>query len=238
MISFVTCVKLMGGYETYAVRLKEYIESITTQCSVPYEIIVIEDINNKNTSFISEYFLPEYFKERNVIHIKYNAIYPNPYNYNMIEAFTKNVGIYKAKYDFICVTNCDITFDPTFFTFLPTIRPNMFYRFIQYEKDEAGNETCINPALKDKSQWTLYHIARKSGDIMLMDKANWYKIKGYPENTVWVHSDLIVCKVINNNRIPIEIPSYVKIYTLPQVRNYSEQPHELQKTTEYFNVCN
>ena len=76
MISFVTCVKLMGGYETYAIRLKEYIESITTQCSVPYEIIVVEDINNKNTSFISGYFLPEYFKERNVIHIEYNAIYP------------------------------------------------------------------------------------------------------------------------------------------------------------------
>jgi hypothetical protein len=228
----------MGGYETYAIQLKNYIESITTQCSVPYEIIVVEDINHKNTSFICQHFSPDYFKERNVIHIEYNATYPNPHNYNMIEAFTKNVGIYTAKYNYICVTNCDITFDATFFAFLPTIRPSTFYRFIQYEKDEAGNETCINPALRDKSQWTLYHIARKSGDIMLLDKANWYKIKGYPENTVWVHSDLIVCKVINNNRIPIEIPSHVKIYTLPQVRNYSEQPYELQKTMEYFDVCN
>ena len=118
MISFVTCVKLMGGYETYADRLKEYIESIYTYCTVPYEIIVVEDVNNKNTSFISNYFSPEYFKEQNVIHIQYNAIYPNPHNYNMIEAFTKNVGIYKAKYDFICVTNCDITFDLSFFNLL------------------------------------------------------------------------------------------------------------------------
>jgi galactose mutarotase-like enzyme len=42
-------------------------------------------------------------------------------------------------------------------------------------------------------------------------------------------------KVINNNHIPIEIPSYVKIYTLPQERNYSEQPYELQKTLRYVN---
>jgi hypothetical protein len=238
MISFVTCVKLMGGYETYAERLKDYIESIYTQCTIPYEIIVVEDINTKNTKLIRDCFSNNYFKDRNVIHIEYIASYPNPHQYNMIEAFTKNVGIYDAKYNFICVTNCDITFDSTFFTFLPTIQPNIFYRFIQYEKDETGKETCINPALKDKTQWTLYHIARKSGDIMLMDKQNWHKIKGYPENTVWVHSDLIVCKVVNNNKIPIEIPPNVKIYTLPQERNYTEQPYELQKTLEYFNVCN
>jgi len=238
MISFVTSIKLMGNYENYHERLRDYIESICTQCTILYEIIVVEDINEKNTKFVRDYFSEEYFKNCNVIHVEYNVTYPNPHHYNMIEAFAKNVGIYKATYDHICVTNCDITFDSTFFTFLPTIRPNIFYRFIQYEKDEAGNEKCINPALKNKSQWTLYHIARKSGDIMLMDKANWYKIKGYPENTVWVHSDLIVCKVINNNHIPIEIPSDVKIYTLPQERNYSEQPYELQKTMEYFDVCN
>jgi hypothetical protein len=228
----------MLGYENYDERLHEYIESIYNQCTVPYEIIIVEDINNKNIKFVNNCFSPDYFKERNVIHIEYNSVYPNPHNYNMIEAFTKNVGMYKAKYEFICITNCDITFDLSFFNFIPTICPNIFYRFIQYEKDEEGNETCINPVLKDKSQWTLYHIARKSGDIMLMDKQNWYKIKGYPENTVWVHSDLIVCKVINNNNIPIEIPANVKIYTLPQERNYSEQPYELQKTMEYFNICN
>ena len=238
MISFVNCIKLMGDYEHYHERLRDYIESITNQCTIPYEIIVVEDINEKNTKFVRDHFSTEYFNHNNITHIEYNASYPNPHNYNMIEAFTKNVGIYRAKYDYICVTNCDITFDTTFFAFLHTIRPNIFYRFIQYEKDYLGNETCINPALKDKLQWTLYHIARKSGDIMLLDKANWYKIKGYPENTVWVHSDLIVCKVINNNRIPIEIPPHVKIYTLPQVRNYTEQPYELQKTMEYFDVCN
>jgi len=228
----------MGDYENYYERLRDYIESIFLQCDVAYEIIVVEDINEKNTKFVRDFFTTEYFNHKNVNHIEYNATYPNPHNYNMIEAFTKNVGIYTAKYNYICVTNCDITFDATFFAFLPTIRPSTFYRFIQYEKDEAGNERCINPQLRDKSQWTLYNIAHKSGDIMLMDKSNWYKIKGYPENTVWVHSDLIVCKVINNNRIPIEIPDNVKIYTLPQVRNYSEQPYELQKTKEYYNICN
>jgi hypothetical protein len=228
----------MFGYEHYDERLRDYIESIASQCSVPYEIIVVEDINLKNTKFVSQCFTPEYLKEKHVIHVEYNAVYPNPHNYNMIEAFTKNIGIYSAKYDFLCVTNCDITFDSTFFTFLPSIKPSIFYRFIEYEL-QGKEEVCLNPNLKDPSKWTLYEIARKSGDIMLMDKQLWYKIKGYPENEVWVHSDLIVCKVVNNNRVPVIIPPHVKIFTLPQDRTrYSEQPHELQKVTEYFNVCN
>jgi hypothetical protein len=237
MISFVTCIKLMPGYEHYYLYLQNYIESICSQCNIPYEIIVVEDINTKNTKFVYEFFTPEYFKERNVIHVEYDAIYANPHNYNMIEAFTKNIGIYSAKYDYICVTNCDITFDSEFFKFLPTIRPSVFYRFIQYEL-HGKEEICINPKLKDPKNWTLYEISRKSGDIMLMDKQLWYKIKGYPENEVWVHSDLIVCNVVNNNNIPIEIPPHIKIFTLPQERNYTEQPFELQKVKEYFNVCN
>jgi hypothetical protein len=226
----------MTGYEDYGVRLQSYIES-ANQCTIPFEIIVVEDINQKNSVLLKTLFSAEYFKEKHVRHIQYQAKYPNPHNYNMIEAFSKNIGIYAAKYDFICVTNCDITFNDAFFPFLKTIQPQVFYRFLQYEKDNV-NETCINSDLKDKSKWTLNAIAKKSGDIMLMDKTSWYKIKGYPENTVWVHSDLIVCKVVNNNKIPVVVPPQVKIYTLPQIRKYSEQPYEIEKTLEYFNVCN
>ena len=236
MISFVTCIKIMAGYEDYGLRLQAYIESIQ-KCSLPFEIIVVEDINDKNSVLLKTLFSDEYCTKNRVKHIEYKATYPNPYNYNMIEAFTKNKGIYTAKYDFICVTNCDITFNSQFFSFLKSIQPNVFYRFLQYEKDDF-TETCINPELKDKTKWTLNAIAHKSGDIMLMDKVNWHKIKGFPENTVWVHSDLIVCKVVNNNGIPVVVPPKVKIYTLPQVRNYKEQPYELEKTMEYFNVCN
>ena len=236
MVSFVTCIKIMKGYEDYGLRLRSYIESVN-QCTLSFEIIVVEDINTKNSVLLETLFTEDYFKQHHVRHIQYQANYPNPHNYNMIEAFTKNVGIQAAQYDFICVTNCDITFNYAFFPFLTTIQPNVFYRFLQYEKEDA-NETCINPDLKDKSKWTLNAIARKSGDIMFMDKLSWNKIKGFPENTVWVHSDLIVCKVVNNNKIPVMVPPKVKIYTLPQVRSIVEQPYEIEKTMEYFNVCN
>ena len=93
MISFVTSIKLMGDYENYHERLRDYIESICTQCTIPYEIIIVEDINEKNTKFVRDHFSKEYFKHRNVIHVEYNVTYPNPHHYNMIEAFAKNVGI-------------------------------------------------------------------------------------------------------------------------------------------------
>jgi hypothetical protein len=93
--------------------------------------------------------------------------------------------------------------------------------------------TCINPELADPAQWTLKNIAFKSGDVMLMDAASWRKIKGFPENEVWVHSDLIVCLVVNANGLPVVVDADAKVYTYPQERARAEKPFELEKTFEY-----
>ena len=72
-----------------------------------------------------------------------------------------------------------------------------------------------------------------------MDKSSWSRIKGFPENEVWVHSDLIVCKVVYNNRIPVQVLESA-IYTVGQTREYVAQAFELFKTYEYYDsvVCN
>jgi hypothetical protein len=94
--------------------------------------------------------------------------------------------------------------------------------------------------LADPSQWTLKNIAYKSGDVMLMDAESWKKIRGFPENEVWVHSDLIVCKVVHNNGLPVNVDKAAAVYTYPQERERVPQAFELNKTYEYYSrlACN
>ena len=239
MISFVTTIKLCGGYNDYATRLDAYVKNIYDGCtarSIPYEIIVVEDQNEKNTRMVRDLFTEAYFGIHHVRLIEFESSYPNPHGYNMIEAYGKNRGIKNAKHRLVCVTNCDIWFSDAFFEFIPNFEINTFYRFKQYEVDGAS-EVCLNAAIASKR---LVDVAYKSGDIMLMDKRNWIKIRGFPENGVWVHSDYIVCMVVLNNRIPLVVVSEpVKVFTLQQEHQPS-RVHEMETTYKYIHAltCN
>lgn len=207
MISFVTCIKLMGVYTHFDDLLRRYLDCLQ-QCSLPYEVIVVEDVDGRNVRFVD--FSREYLESRKARVIRYEATYANPYNYNMIEAYTKNVGLREAKYPFVCITNCDIYFKEDFFLWLPSIKEKKFYRFLQFDETK-----CLNPELMtaDKDINTFLHkIAYKSGDIMLMDKETWLEVGGFPETTVWVHSDSIVCTVVLNRRITVQVSS-ARVFT-------------------------
>jgi len=237
MITFVTVIKII--HHDFSLALNLYVDSIVTQITCDYEIIIVEDICDKNTA---RYQVPVHPCVR---YIPYHATYPNPYNYPLIEAYAKNVGIRAAKFPFICVTNCDILFSPEFFPFLTTLEPKTFYRFPQYELVAVPtsfaealtlpttplNHLCSTSTLKD--------IAFKSGDIMLLDADSWLKIKGFPENTIWVHSDLIVCKVAQNNGFALNIPS-VRIFTSPHARAALPGAPALEMSYAYLNAsaCN
>ena len=270
MISFVTSIKICKYYEDYGNRLKDYIENISWGCGlfdISYEIIVCEDVCDKNIKRINEILSPEFLSENETQIIYINQDYPNPIGYNMIEAYAKNAGLYRSKGEYVCITNADILFNYDFFYYIKnSLKKNRFYRFLQYEctnlKDseyytpliiaENHVKRPINPFLNVKTinyknlknmnsiDAIVVAMANKSGDIMLMDRDNWIKIKGYPENKYWVHSDYIVCRVVNNNRIPIEaVQEPVKIYTFepdgiqPIVRNQRQENEEPQDVAEW-----
>lgn len=270
MISFVTSIKICRYYENYADRLRDYIENIKLGCDVfdvSYEIIVCEDVCEKNTKLIDTLFDNEFLEKNNTSIVKVLQTYNNPIGYNMIEAYAKNVGLNRAKGEYVCITNVDILFNLYFFKFLKEkLSKGRFYRFLQYEcfndlslnygtplvRAERNIRRVINPFLNVKSQYskdlqnmksldaTIAAIANKSGDIMLMDKDNWLKIKGFPENIYWVHSDYIVCRVVHNNKIPMEvIQEPVKIYTFlpdniqPIVRNERKEGDKAPDVEEW-----
>ena len=270
MISFVTSIKICRYYENYADRLRDYIENITLGCNlidISYEIIVCEDVCDKNTKLIDSVLDNDFLVENNTSIVKVLQTYDNPIGYNMIEAYAKNVGLNRAKGEYVCMTNADILFNSHFFHFIKEkMEKNKFYRFLQYEsfndlsmdyvlplhKAERNVKRHINPFLNVKTQYSknlqktnnlnliLSAIANKSGDIMLMDKDNWLKIKGFPENIYWVHSDYIVCRVVHNNKIPMEvIQEPVKSYTFlpdniqPIVRNERKEGDKAPDVEEW-----
>jgi len=209
-ITFVTCIKLMGSYVDFDEHLRVYLDSLC-QCPVPYEVLVVEDQDHRNVKFLKDCLSEEYLQSRNARVLEYKAAYPNPHGYNMIEAYSKNAGLKEAKYEFVCITNCDVFFKADFFEWLPQVRPAVFYRFFMYE-----NDVCVNPKLGTGG--TLETIAYKSGDIMLMDKASWLNVGGFPESEIWVHSDAIVCMVANNRKMPLMVPP-VRVHTAAHARD-------------------
>ena len=251
MISFVTCIKLGSGYEDYGSRcLRLYVESIyeaSQEASeeIEYEILIVEEENELHTLTLSE----DWLSIRGARVIKYGGGYGNPNGYSMIEAYAKNVGIRAAKYEYICVTNCDIMVGVNFFVEMKKLESNVFYRFLQYETLEKCWTTeealvapckCLNEELLDEGKWTLNAVANKSGDIMLMDAATWRKIGGFPENEDWVHSDLIVCKVVHNNGLKVKVFKEVRVLTWPQENHAVGTVRELLTSYAYYDavVCN
>ena len=252
MISFVTAIKLMPGYEDYVTRLRLYIECVATLCRTDYEIIVVEEMDRRIVARVRDFLTDEWLLTKKVKLLDYHAEYRNPHGYNMIEAYAKNVGLKAARFPFVCITNCDVLFNEGFFDLCTRLQPKTFYRFLQYEtptpaawdfKEIQGtfeSSVCFNPSIVDPANWNLKTIAFKSGDVMLMDRESWLRIKGFPENDVWVHSDLIVCLVANNVGMPLHVDPEAKVYTYPQERTLVERDFELKKTYEYAGrkTCN
>lgn len=250
MISFVTCIKLGKGYEDYGSRcLRLYVESIYEASlhekqQQEYEILIVEEETTTKLTLTEEWL-----SIRRARIIKYAGNYENPHGYSMIEAYSKNVGIREAKYEYICVTNCDIMVDKNFFVEMSSLEHNVFYRFLQYETFEkvwtteeglAAPCKCINEELLDETKWTLNAVANKSGDIMLMDAASWRKIGGFPENEVWVHSDLIVCKVVHNNGLKLKVNPNVRVLTWPQEKHALGDARAILTSYAYYDAvaCN
>ena len=186
MTSFVTCIKLCPGYDDFVQRLKVYVENISALCATPFEIIIVEE---KVAHFSVERLLSkEWLETRQARVVEYTPSYPNPHGYNMIESFAKNVGIREAVHPYVCVTNADVFFDTLFFENLKRLKPKTFYRFKQYEVAVPTDWCwkCVEQSMSS-AKWenpqvlngTIQGIAYKSGDVMLMHRNEWRRIRGY-----------------------------------------------------------
>ena len=250
--------KICKGYSDFGHRIRLYIENITYYCNknnISYEILIGEDIDEKNELLLSNILSNIFLQTNNTRIIQtHQSTYSNPLNYNMLEAPNKNACMYESKGKFLCFTSGDILMNSYFFDFIHDIRENCFYRFLTYAVNvykenistiklhdalyhcENNIERCYNLDAF-KSFKTVWDIAYKSGDIMLMDRNNWIKIQGFPENGYFHHTDSIVCSVVmNNDNISIyKVNLPVKIYSVHHDREHVNKNEEHQKNDTNFN---
>ena len=198
----------------------------------------------KNVELLKDFLSHEFLTEHNTWLFERKQDYPNPREHNMLESPNKNLCIKESKGKYLCCTNGDILMNDDFFKILSQLdeHENSFYRFLCFEVKELDkawqdcdleylsryceNNTlrCYNDRLRGCTSTN--NIAYKSGDIMLMHRNLWFKIKGFPENGCFHHTDLGVCIVAENNRIPFRyFPEPVKIYSL----QHSRAPHTGQE---------
>ena len=262
-VSFITSIKLCGGYIDFKYRIKLYIEQISKNCKklgIPFEILISEDVCKKNAEFLQDFLSDEFLSKHDTKLFKRLQDYSNPREHNMLESYNKNVCIIKSRGKYLCCTSGDVFMNDEFFKILSQLDNESFYRFLSFEVKEPDRAwqdcdleyisrycedntlRCYNDKLqactRTKYQKEVHgpprvrtsDIAYKSGDIMLMHRDLWLKIKGFPENGCFNHTDYGVCIVAENNSIPFRyFPEPVKIYS-PQ---HSRVPHTASEIKKF-----
>ena len=240
LISFITSLKICAGYSDFGHRTRLYIENISEGCKkfgISFEILIGEDVDSKNEAYLSDILTNDFLEKHNTKIIQtQQSSYINLFDKNnMLEAPNKNACMYKSKGKFLCITNADILMNDVFFYKIREIKENNFYRFLAYEVEmldcpletvkldyvlkycEENILKCYNDVLHNPRN--IFDISYKSGDIMLMDRVNWLKIKGFPVNGCWAHSDTVVCCVVNNNKINmVGLLEPIRIYSMKHLR--------------------
>jgi hypothetical protein len=238
-ISFITTIKICEGYEFLVDRINVYILNIQKYCEkydISYEILICEQINEKNIYLIGDKLI----NQKNVILIKLEQRYFNPFNYNLIESYGKNACLKEANSKFTCMTSADQIFSEAFFVYVKGLQLNSFYRFATFEIPEIDVspiykdpteidgilETCFsqtekrlcNPSCFD-SNITPIKLGQKAGDIMVLDTESFRRIGGWPENECYLHVDTTVCAIIYKKGLDIIIPKpNICSYTMRQTR--------------------
>ena len=236
LISFITTIKICKGYEWLMNSILLYIRNIDYFCSqkhIEYEILICEQIDDKNIFNIQSQF--DFSSFPNVKIIPLLQTYHNPFNFNLIEAYGKNKCLEEARGEYTCMTSADILFDELFFDYLSSLQKNIFYRFatfeiprksfdnikdaLQYCKETTSKRLCNTGCFVEKP--TPIQLAQKSGDIMLLDTLSFRKIKGWPETICFTHMDMATCIVATNNFSFIVPNKEICTYTFTQEQRNS-----------------
>lgn len=97
----------------------------------------------------------------------------------------KNVGILRAKGDFVLVTNPDDVFSPELIEWLNTAKfdSDCFYRAPRHDLSETGQ---VRRRQGYKGSGLFFNA---SGDFLLMAKKKWQELRGYAEISSFCHLD-------------------------------------------------
>lgn len=130
--------------------------------------------------------------------------YKNSAVLDFYQMIAKNVGIRRAKGDWILATNPDVVFSNNLVAYLATMEmdPSKLYRAIRHDLGttyvegttiEATLDFCRrNVVAVHKSRFMGLHT-HACGDFTLLHRDAWYDLRGYPEFDLWsIHIDSVL----------------------------------------------
>lgn len=162
--------------------------ALAERCNVNMELIIVEW--NMPHPIHYETFLPKTNIPIRVIHTgDAHSRVPNPYGFRYFEWYPKNIGIRRAKGDYVLSTNPDDIFSPALFEYFSRypLCDRYVYRVNRFDyRDNEVYAICRNDGvfwpgdpLPVKDNRSIHYCA--SGDFTLMSKQDWFKIHGNPE---------------------------------------------------------
>lgn len=133
---------------------------------------------------------------------------PNPHKIRFFEPWAKSVGIRRATGDFILTTNADGIYSDELIARLSRkdLNPGCVYRVNRHDMDHCGRVYQIhrsNGAFRPEEAYlgvsrtpakykpNMPHF-NAAGEFILMSRANYHAIRGWPELPYWAHVDSMV----------------------------------------------
>ena len=160
--------------------------------------------------------------------------YQNHQKFGLYEYIAKNVGIRRAKGEFILATNPDIIFSDQLLNFLSftNLKKDSFYRtdridyngdidysqlisqnFCSIENSITGKFSYLRREFRDRIIENDRAYPHASGDFWLAHRNIWQELNGYREFTTSSHMDAILCfEAIKKGFSQIVLPSRMNIF--------------------------
>lgn len=175
------------------------------------------------------------------IHKKIHKIYKYSDKINIVYPAALNVGIRRAKGEFVWPTNADLLFSNELIRFLSLERleKDRFYRAFRYDVDrnvlkcnslKERMDFCENNIVQvlQKNTVSIHGLADHpilqtsiGGDFVVSSKEHWDKLKGFPElNNLGRFADWLSCYMLHLSGLKEEmLPDLMRVYHIDHKRH-------------------
>ena len=174
---------------------------------------------------------------------------------NIIPVTALNIGIYRARGQFVWATNADLLFSNELIEFLASKKMDKehFYRVFRYSVDEnvLSKKTlderidfCKNNIVEvfQKNTTSIHGLKEHpilqtscGGDFIVFSKEYWEKINGYPElNNLGAFTDWLLCYMLYLSGLKEKmLPDTMRVYHMDHKKHKQQREQFKKSTTNY-----
>jgi hypothetical protein len=220
-----------------------------TAAGIDYEFVFVEWAPIDGKPYLAELtreMIPEIPPERFVVYIvdpRYHDAYSLNPRLKFLEFIAKNVGIFRARGQYVLTTNTDVYLGRQMIDILAAgaLEPDTLYRSTRIDIRLGADLTHLDwDVLEDPQNWVAVNTltpplhTNAAGDFLLMDRTSYHRMRGFNEvyRVAKIHIDGNFCaKAYSSGYRVLDIQA--PVYHLNHVGSftvtrgvYHERPHE------------